>query len=179
MACRPNEMAILKALSAYIDNDNIMLLTLMYHTEPHSGPDTILAPNGKAPVNHTKSWYKYYGRIIKKADLDNMIADAKAHSTDEWFWPNEPDFAIAGHTKSSRADEANWLRLKAKKAVDWPTAEKILNGWKRASNDFKDSRKYPTTGYTTDTGKTLDLTLENLKALGPNHTFTKALTKKA
>ena len=178
MALKPNEMAILKAVSVNLDPDTVMVLTLMYHTELQSGPTAIVNSKGKTPIDRSKSQYRYEGFIAKKADLEAKIADAKANPQDPWLWPNLKDFCIMGTPVSSRKDEAHWLNLKLKKAVDWPTAQKILDGWKKSTNDFKDSRKYDKTGYTTDTNQALDITLEALTALGPGHTFTKVLTPK-
>ena len=178
MALNPKEMAILKAISAKLDSDTVMLLTFMYHTERQSGSNAIVNANGKSPIDRAKSQYRYEGRIAKIKDIEAEIAAAKADPTSPWLWPNLADWHISGKPASNRKDEANWLALKLKKAVDWPTAEKILNGWKKTTNDFKDSRKYDTTGYTADNGQNLDITLEALAALGPGHTFTKILTPK-
>ena len=180
MAYRPDEMAILKVVSAKVDDDTLMLLALMYHTEPQTGDNIVLNPNGKPPIDRSKSWYKFIGRTAKISDLNAEIAYAKDHPTETWSWPSFPGYVIAGKEPSRLSDAARWLSLKIKKAVDWPTAEKIFKGWKRSTDDYKDSRKYDTTGYTTDDGKSLDITLDNIKALGPGHTFTKTIcTKKA
>lgn len=177
MAHKSNEMAILKAVSVKLDPDTVLLLTFMYHTERQTGSSVILNANGKAPIDRTKSQYRYEGRIAKIKDIEAEIADAKAHPTDPWLWPGLNGWQISGTPASNRKDEARWLALKLKKAVDWSTAQKIFAGWKKSSNDYKDSRKYDLVGYTLPDGKAFELTPEAIKVAGCT-TFSKICTSK-
>ena len=58
MALKPNEMAILKAVSVNLDPDTVMVLTLMYHTELQSGPTAIVNAKGKTSIDRSKSQYR-------------------------------------------------------------------------------------------------------------------------
>ena len=171
MASAQDVMAVLKGMSAKITPDETMVLCLMYHVELDPSD-----PEGKRK-NHAKSQYRYEGRIVKNADLLKEIEAMKASPTAPWLWPGIPDWKISYDSEATSKRGAKWLSDRLKKALDWDTAKKVLDGWKRSSNDFKDARKYDQTGYTAD-GKPFDITLENLKALGSGKTFTKILQPK-
>lgn len=164
-------MAILKAVSVKIDADTVALLTFMYHTETKTGPDNI------EKTDRSKSQYRYEGRIAKIADLEAEMAKMKAAPTDPWKWPGLDAWRCSYDSDATNARGAKWIASKLKKAVDWPTGKKILDGWKASKNDYKDNRKYDQTGYTAD-GQPFDITLESLIKLGPGKTFSKPLTPK-
>lgn len=172
MACPPDGMAILKGISAKLGNGNIMILAFMDHVELDPAD-----PAGKKK-DRSKSQYRYEGRIIAEADLQNEIASMKNDPAQPWRWPSLDTWRIGYDNEYTNARGSKWLASRAKKAVEWPTAEKILNGWKASTNDFKDSRKYETTGYTDPSGATLDITLEAMKSLPSGATFSKVLRPK-
>ena len=169
MASANDVMAILKAVSIKIDADTIAILSFMYHTE--TDPLT-----GK--TNRAKSQYRYEGRIVKIADLQKEIEDMKAKPTDAWKWPTLEDWRCSYDCEATNARGAKWLESRIKKALDWPTAEKVLGGWKPAKNDIKESRKYDITDYVSDGNTPMSITLDALVTLGAGHTFNKVLKAK-
>ena len=168
----PNDvMSILKGVSAKVNDDTLMILAFMYHVELDPSD-----PEGKRK-NRSKSQYRYEGRIVKVDTLKEEIQAMKANPDAPWRWPSLPDWRTSYDNEPNNKRGAKWLEARIKKAVDWPTFEKLLNGWKPSSNDYKDSRKYEVQGYTCNNSP-LDITLDSIKALAPNTTFTKVLTPK-
>lgn len=165
-------MAILKGVSAKLDNGNIMVLAFMDHIELDPTD-----PAGKKK-DRTKSQYRYEGRIVKEADLKAEVASMAAAPTEAWRWPNLENWRIGYDNEYTNGRGSRWLSSRIKKAVDWATCEKILNGWKFSSNDFKDSRKYETTGYTASDGTAFDISATSINALPAGATFSKVLTPK-
>ena len=174
MASAKDVMAILKATSVKLDNDTLMILSFMYHTEATAGE------NGRMKTDRSKSQYRYEGRIVKIADLQNEITEMEAKPTEAWKWPNLIDWRCSYDEDATNARGAKWLKARIKKAVDWPTGEKILNGWKASKNDYSDSRKYDLAEYVSDVNpnEKFNITLESMQALGAGHTFGKILTPK-
>lgn len=171
MASENDVMAVLKGVSAKISPDETMVLSFMYHTELDPSD-----PEGKKK-NRAKSQYRYEGRVVKNADLQKEIDAMRADPTAPWRWPGLDGWRISYDCEATNKRGAKWLADRLKKALDWETAKKVLDGWKRSSNDFKEGRKYDQTGYVAD-GKPFDITLDGLKLLGPGKTFTKVLQPK-
>lgn len=165
-------MAILKGISTKIDDETLMILTFMYHTEID------LTDPAQKRVNRSKSQYRYEGRIVKIAALEKEIADLQTKPTDSWKWPSLDNWRISYDNEPTCARAAKWYKSRINKATNWETCEKILNGWKASTNNYKDTRKYDISGYTTSTGQTIDINLETLKTLAPGTTFSKILTPK-
>ena len=169
----PNDvMAILKAVSCKLSNGNIVVLSFMYHTELDPSD-----PAGKKK-DRSKSQYRYEGFLTTEADLQAKIAKMKADPDAPWRWPSLETWRASYDNEPNNKRGAKWLEARLKKAVDWETFEKLLNGWKPAKNDYKDNRKYDTTGYTSATGSTIDLTKDIFETMAPNTTFSKVLTSK-
>lgn len=173
----PNDvMAILKAVSCKLSNGNVMVLSFMYHTELDPAD-----PAGKKK-DRSKSQYRYEGIIFTEADLQAKIAQMKADPDAPWRWPSLETWRTSYDNEPTSKRGAKWLEARLKKAVDWKTCEKLMAGWKPSKNDFKDSRKYDTTGYMVangpSTGQLVDLKEDVLIALDPGTTFSKILTPK-
>ena len=81
MACKPNEVTILKAQSVKLDNDTVLVLTYMYHT----------ADKEARKAGTDKSFYRYEGRIAKIADLKSEIHDLMqdAVALKPYVWPTK------------------------------------------------------------------------------------------
>lgn len=169
----PNDvMAILKAVSCKLSNGNVVVLSFMYHTELDPSD-----PAGKKK-DRSKSQYRYEGFLTTEADLQAKIAQMKADPDAPWRWPSLETWRASYDNEPTNKRGAKWLEARLKKAVDWATFEKLLNGWKPAKNDYKDNRKYDTTGYMASTGVQIDLKEDTLNALLAGTTFSKVLTPK-
>lgn len=166
----PNDvMAILKAVSVKLDADTIAILSFMYHTELDPSD-----PAGKKK-DRSKSQYRYEGRVVKIADLQNEISKMKAEPDAPWRWPTLETWRASYDNEATNKRGAKWLESRIKKALDPDIAFKVLNGWKPSKNDYKDNRKYDLLGYQTPDGNTIDITPETLPTLT---TFSKILTPK-
>ena len=169
----PNDvMAILKAVSCKLSNGNIMVLSFMYHTE--------LDPNDPAgkKKDRSKSQYRYEGIVLTEADLQAKTTAMKADPDSPWRWPSLETWRASYDNEPTNKRGAKWLEARLKKAVDWKTCEKLLNGWKPAKDDYKDNRKYDIAGYTASDGSQIDLKEDVLLALKPGTTFSKVLAPK-
>lgn len=166
----PNDvMAILKAVSVKIDPDTIAILSFMYHTELDPSD-----PAGKKK-DRSKSQYRYEGRVVKIADLQDEITKMKMEPDAPWRWPTLETWRASYDNEATNKRGAKWLESRIKKALDPDVAFKVLNGWKPSKDDYKDNRKYDLLGYQTPDGKTVDITPETLPTLT---TFSKILTPK-
>lgn len=172
MASANDVMAILKAVSIKVDTDKLFILSFMYHTETIAGPD------GKEKTDRSKSQYRYEGRLVTIADLQNEITNMKANPDGAWRWPTLDTWRCSYDCEATNKRGAKWLEARIKKAVDWPVGEKLLNGWKPAKDDYKDARKYDIVGYTASNGNKIDINLDTVKALQPGDTVSKILTPK-
>lgn len=169
----PNDvMAILKAVSCKLSNGSVMILSFMYHTELDPSD-----PAGKKK-DRSKSQYRYEGILLTEADLQAKIAEMKADPDAPWRWPSLETWRASYDNEPTNKRGAKWLEARLKKAVNWETCEKLLNGWKPSKDDYKDNRKYDTTGYMASNGVQIDLKEETLTALLPGTTFSKILTPK-
>jgi hypothetical protein len=172
-------------MSAYLDKDTIFVLTYQYHTEKDQ-----TEPSGQKN-DRSKSRYRMLGRIMKKADMEEAVY--RMHSDENalkpWIWPDDPSWngRILYMYDSNQKAFSNWLRLKIKKAVDWDSALKILQGYKKDSRarfakSTPESEKYvrlnPNSayivkGYTCSDGDVIDITDREtlLKKVGQNVWF--------
>lgn len=165
-----DEIEIMRAMSAYLDKDTILVLTYQYHTEKDPAD-----PAGQRN-DRSKSRYRMLGRIMRKSDMEEAVY--RLHKDENamapWIWPDDPGWKgkILYMYDSNQKAFSNWLRLKLKKAVDWESALKILRGYKKDSKakfakNTPESAKYvklnpnsayPTEGYSCSDGSTVSLT---------------------
>lgn len=177
MACKPDEIAILKAASAKLDDDNMLILAMLYHT----------ADKEEKKVGK-KSYYTFEGRVVKTADLKQEIADMKsdAKRLDNWKWPTKnslwPDnYYISYDGNKSNARGAKWLQDRISKCLTWNAfIDLAKDGLKQTARGPKSSpsAKYDLDGYSTPAG--LQFSIDKpatLLALGQT-TFTKKIMLK-
>lgn len=156
MACKPNEIAILKATSVKLDADNTMLLALMYHTA-----------DKEAKAAGDKSFYRYEGRVIKNTDLDAEIKNMKLdeNKLKMWTWPTKnawwkPTYFLGYNLCNDNGAGAKWYGQRMKKALSWDAfIDLAKNGVKQTAKGPKtsDSAKYELTGYETEDGEKFDI----------------------
>ena len=151
-------MYILKAVSIKLADGIVFINTLQYHTEKG---------------DRSKSRYRWLGRICRVDDVNAKIAELRtdAQRLEPWKWPNDPSWdGKIYYTDSDNLHQANWLRLKLMKTVDWETGVKILNGWDKKSGDYNLNKKYDTESYATEAGELVDITDKDalVKLVGQN-----------
>lgn len=167
MACDPNIMAILKGTSVKLDDDNILILAFMYHTEKG---------------DRSKSEYRYEGRIMKIADLKAEIAAYEADPTASWKWPNLDQWDIAYDRKSNNERAAKWFKARLSKALpDWDTFIRLCRDGIKVRQDgsekSSENAKYDLVEYVMDNERFDITTLEDaLTRVGKN--FSKKLILK-
>lgn len=139
MAMKPDEMEILRAVSAKLDDDTLFVMTYQYHTE--KDPDD---PKGRKTIK-AKSRYRFLGRIEKIADLEAKMAELRRDENrlSPWIWPDDPgwDGRILYSKDSTNAGRSNWIRLKLAKSLEWEDALALMAGFKKDTD-----RKSPTFG---------------------------------
>lgn len=155
---KADEMYILKAVSIKLADGVVFINTLQYHTEKG---------------DRSKSRYRWLGRICRVDDVNAKIAELRtdAYRLGPWKWPNDPSWdGKIYYTDSDNLHQANWLRLKLMKTVDWETGVKILNGWDKKSGEYNLNKKYDTESYTTEAGELVDITDRDalVKLVGQN-----------
>ena len=155
---KADEMYILKAVSIKLADGIVFINTLQYHTEKG---------------DRSKSRYRWLGRICRVDDVNAKIAALRtdAQRLEPWKWPNDPSWdGKIYYTDSDNLHQANWLRLKLMKTVDWETGVKSLNGWDKKSGDYNLNKKYDTESYTTEAGELVDITDKDalVKLVGQN-----------
>lgn len=177
MACKTNEIAILKAASVKLDDETMMLLTYMYHT-----------PEKEARKSGEKSFYRYEGRVMKIADFKAEIAELKSdeRSLQPWVWPTKsewwkPEYFLGYDAENNNAKAAKWYQLRINKMVDWPTFLKMAKeGIKMTAKGPKTypSARYDLDSYVTEDGESLNIDSPEtmLKLVGK--TFGKAMVLK-
>ena len=165
-----DEMEIMRALSAKLDDETLLVLTYQYHTEKDPAD-----PAGRRN-DRSKSRYRMLGRVVKRAEMEDMIRGL--HSDENrmgpWKWPDDPTWGgkILYMYDSNNEGFSNWLRLKLKKAVSWETALRIMAGYKKDTKAlfakktpehekyvaFNPNAVYETKGYSCSDGTRVDLT---------------------
>ena len=163
MACKPNEIAILKSTVVKLDPDHLMFLGLMFHTA-----------DKEAKRNGTdKSFYRYEGRVMKAADFNAMLDEFKsdAHAMEDWTWPTKdpwwkPEYFIGYFGNKTKKMAAKWYKNRLSKALDWNAFMDLAkNGTKQTAKGPRtsDSAKYELNDYVTEDGQKFNIdTPENL-----------------
>ena len=164
MACKPNELAVLKGTSVMLDPDTIMILAFMYHTEKG---------------DRSKSEYRYEGRILKLADLKAEITKMENDASSMWKWPNLDEWNLAYDGQMNAGRGAKWLNCRISKAYkNWDDFMKLVRDGIKPTGKQTNSAKYDLDGYTIDGLQFSITTAEDaLKYVGKS--FTKPLTPKA
>lgn len=142
---KTDEMALLKAVSIKLDDDNMFIMTLQYHTEKG---------------DRSKSRYRWLGRVCRIADVTAKISEFKQNENklNPWIWPNDPSWnGKILYTDSDCSHAGSWLRSKLNKAVDWDTGVKLLNGWDKKKNEYFTAKKYDTEDFCTEDGATISI----------------------
>ena len=162
---KPDEMEILRAVSARLDDETLFVMTYQYHTE--KDPDD---PEGKRNLK-SASRYRMLGRVERIRDLEAKMAELRLDENRlfPWKWPDDPswDKNILYAKDASNAGRSNWIRLKLNKALSWDNAVALMNGFKKDTD--KDSRTfgqyvvrnpgaaYDLKGYSCSNGDTVDI----------------------
>lgn len=160
-----DEIEILRALSAKLDDDTLFVITYQYHTEKDPSD-----PAGKKNLR-TASRYRMLGRVEKLADLEARMADLRKDQCrlSDWKWPDDPSWPgkILYSKDATNAGRSNWIRLKISKAVPWESAVARMRGFKkdvdRKSRTFKQyvvrtpGSEYDMKGYTCSNGDVIDI----------------------
>lgn len=145
MACKLNEVGILKAQAVKLDDDTMMLLTYMYHIAEkearHNGTD--------------KSFYRYEGRVVKIEDFKKEIAHLKQDDNcmNTWIWPTpaqdwNKDWFLGYYFDNTNKMAAKWYQLRLNKMINWETFIKLAkDGVKMTA---KGPKSYPTAHYDLD-----------------------------
>ena len=149
---KKTEMAILKAQSIKLSDDVVFILTFQYHTEK----------NDEGKTDRSKSTYRWLGRISRISDIRNGIREmmADVNRLHDFKWPNDPSWqgAIFPGEESTNYRGARWLDTKLKKMVPWEKGLMLLGGYKNKQQEYNLNAIYPTQGYTTTNGDTIDIT---------------------
>lgn len=157
MACKPNEVVILKAAAVQLNDDTMMLLNFMYHTA-----------DKEAKKAGDKSFYRYEGTVMKindyKAKLDEYKSDA--HAMETWTWPTKsewwkPDYYIAYYGDKTKKMASKWYKLRLNKMMTWENFMKLAkDGIKMTAKGPKsyDTARYELNDYATDDGIKFDIT---------------------
>lgn len=158
MACKPNEVSILKTQSVKLDNDTTMILTYMFHT----------ADKEARKAGTDKSFYRYEGRIVKnedlKAEIHALMQDDVA--LQQYVWPTKSKSWNSAWwlgyygSKTTNKEAAQWLRRQMNKAIAWTDfLELAKNGVKRTAKGIKTypAARYDLTGYELDDGAAFSL----------------------
>lgn len=177
MACKQNEVAILKGTSVKLNDNTIMILTCMYHTA-----------DKEAKKNGDKSWYRYEGRVVSVNDLKTEINDLKSDSKKllKWQWPTKSSswnkdwyLNYDGGTNNDRA--SRWFNSRLNKAITWPAFKDLaINGIKQTAKGPKSSPSacYDLDEYVSDEGQKFNIDNPETMAKLINHTFTKKIVLK-
>ena len=158
MACKLNEVTILKAQSVKLDNDTALLLTYMYHT----------AEKEARKAGTDKSFYRYEGRIAKISDLKTEIHDLMqdAVALKPYAWPTKskswnPDWFLGYKgSQTTNKEAAKWLRRQVNKMISWSDfLDLAKNGVKKTAKGIKSypSARYDLTDFELEDGTVLNL----------------------
>lgn len=124
-----DEFEILSAVSAKLDEDTVLVFTYQYHTEKDPAD-----PAGQRN-DKSKARYRFLGRVMKGEELEALAKELHRdeNRTASWRWPGDPSWggSILYAKDATNEGFSRWLRNKAKKAVPWPEAARILAGWKK------------------------------------------------
>lgn len=164
---KPDEMALLKAVSIKLDDNTMFIVTLQYHTEKG---------------DRSKSRYRWLGRVCRIEDVARIVAEYKLpeNKLNPWRWPNDPSWTgKILYTDSDCSHAASWLRSKMNKMVDWETGVKALNGYDKKKNEYFEAKKYDTDGFMTEDGSTISILDKDALIARVGQNVWKEQTKKA
>jgi len=177
MACKTNEIVILKTTSVKLNDDIMMLLNFMYHTA-----------DKEAKKAGDKSFYRYEGRVIKINDFKSMIDEYKsdAHAMETWKWPTKsewwkPDYYLAYYGDKTKKMASKWYKRRLSKMISWEAFMDLAkNGTKHTAKGPKssDSAKYELNDYITDDGQKLNITSPDEMLKYVDKSFGHAITLK-
>lgn len=154
MAMLKDESALLKSIMLRIDDNNILLVTEQYHTEP----------NEFGKTDRSKSKYRWLARVFTndslKTFIDTLYDDA--NRLNRFRWPNDPDpWYICAGNDSTNGVIARWLETKLKKIKSWDDGLKFLDGWETATKKreagYNLAAKYETEDYLDEDGNKVSL----------------------
>lgn len=166
MACKPNEMIILKSQAVKLADDAMMVLSLMYHT----------ADKEAKKSGTDKSFYRYEGRVMKISAFKAMIDEYKsdAHAMEPWTWPTKdtwwkPEYKFEYFGNTNKGTGAKWYKNRLNKMVSWDDFMKLAKeGIRKTAKGFKqtESAKYELNDYVADDGQKFSIdTAENMLKL--------------
>lgn len=156
MACKENQIAILKSQTVKLDDNTIMFLCYMFHTA-----------DKEAKLNGQKSFYRYEGFVMKTEDFKNMLDEMKsdAHAMETWTWPTKdpwwkPEYYLAYYYDSTKLQGAKWYKNRFKKILTWDAFMDLAkNGVKHTAKGQRtsESAKYELDNYVTDDGQQFNI----------------------
>lgn len=157
MACKPNEIAILKGQCVKLDDEHVMMLNLMFHTASKE--------NKKAGE---KSFYRYEGIVLKIADfkqllIEDLKKDENAMGT--WVWPTKndwwkPEYFIAYYGDKTNKMASKWYKNRLAKMISWDNFIKLATeGIKMTAKGPKkyDNARYDLQDYVTEAGESFNI----------------------
>lgn len=181
MACKPNEVSILKAQFVKLDDDTTMILTYMFHT----------ADKEARKAGTDKSFYRYEGRIAKMTDLKKEVHDLMQDDValKQYVWPTKskswnPDWFLGYYgSKTTNKDAAKWLRRRTSKLMSWTDfIDFAKNGVKKTAKGVKSyqSARLDLTDYELEDGTKLSLDITDPVSLAKfaGKTFSKQVVLK-
>jgi len=158
MACKQNEIVILKSAAVKLNDDNMMLLNFMYHTADKEAKKT----------GNDKSFYRYEGTVMKIADFKSKIDEYKsdAHAMETWTWPTKDpwwkkDYFIAYYGDKTKKIASKWYKHRLSKMMTWENFMKLAkDGIKMTAKGPKsyDTARYELNDYVTEDGIKFDIT---------------------
>lgn len=180
---KKDEATMLKSLMVELDDNNVLLVTHQYHTEPRES-------DGKP--DREKSRYIWISRVMAKDDVKKLAAWcwADENRLGRWKWPSLDKawpFYICTTGDDCKA-AGSWLLTKLNKIVSWKDGIKQIYGWKKETKghpvgEYSKKAMYVHEGYTADNGDVVDLTDREalLKHIGQNlvHAGVKDIVKYA
>lgn len=179
MACKLNEVSILKACTVKLDADAVMVLTYMFHT----------ADKEARRAGTDKSFYRYEGRVVKaddlKAEIRNLMQDSVA--LEQFVWPTKskdwnPDWFMGYYgSKTTNKEAAKWLSRQLKKAMSWQEfLDLAKNGVKKTARGIKTypSARYDLDNYVLEDGTAISLNDPTELAKLAGKTFSKPVALK-
>jgi hypothetical protein len=165
MAMKVDEMEILRAISAKLDDDTIFIMTYQYHAEKDPSD-----PEGKRTLK-SASRYRMIGRVEKIKDLEERMINLRSmeNRLNPWMWPDDPtwDKNILYSKDASNMGRSNWIRLKINKAISWDNALNLMKGFKKDTDKSSEtfgqyvvrnpSSTYELKGYTCSNRDVIDI----------------------
>ena len=149
-----DEITILKAVSIKVNDDVVLLATYQYHTEE----------NEFGKNDRSKSFYRWYARVDSIENYKKLIAEwtSDEHRLEKNSWPNDNlPYRILVNKGVDKYSLAKFFATKLKKAVDWETGIKLLNGYKhktaKSEAHYHAGANYEIEGYDAEDGTKVNL----------------------